>query len=272
MNPRALARGYFLIERSDSMSISYNKLLHAVMDIGEAMQNSGAEISRVEDSINRMCAAYGVRRVNSFTITGNIIVTLEVDDETVITQTRRTHQPTSDFTRLDKLNDLSRYICANLPEVEEIKARYEAIMAHKPLSRKLTYLGGVLTAGGFTAFFGGNTADVLAASVLALLVETLMLRPIRQRINPLFYLTISAFFTGLGGSALVRLGLGDHLDTILIGCIMLTIPGLAITNAIRDLLSGDTFSGLSRLCESLLLAAGIACGFSLAIYLMGRGI
>ena len=75
-----------------------------------------------------------------------------------------------------------------------------------------------------------------------------------------------------GGEPLVRLGLGDHLDTILIGCIMLTIPGLAITNAIRDLLSGDTFSGLSRLCESLLLAAGIACGFSLAIYLMGRGL
>ena len=254
------------------MSISYNQLLHAVLDIGEAMQNSGAEISRVEDSINRMCAAYGVRRVNSFTITGNIIVTLEVDDETVITQTRRTHQPSTDFTRLDKLNSLSRYICANLPEVPEIRKRYEAIMAQKPLSRRLTYLGGVLTAGSFTAFFGGNFPDVLAAAVLALLVETLMLLPIRTHLNPLFYLSISAFFTGLGGIALVRLGVGHHLDTILIGCIMLTIPGLAITNAIRDLLSGDTFSGLSRLCESLLLAAGIACGFSLAIYLMGRGI
>ena len=87
------------------MSISYNRLLHAVLDIGEAMQNSGAEISRVEDSINRMCAAYGVRRVNSFTITANIIVTLDIDDETVITQTRRIHQVSMDFERLDKLND-----------------------------------------------------------------------------------------------------------------------------------------------------------------------
>ena len=253
------------------MTISYNRLLHAVLDIGEAMQNSGAEISRVEDSINRMCAAYGVRRVNSFTITANIIVTLEVDDETVITQTRRIHQGSTDFTRLDKLNNLSRYICANLPDVEEIQRRYGEIMAQKPLSRPLTYLGGVLTAGAFTAFFGGDAADLAAAAVLSLLIETLMLLPIRRRINPLFYLTVTAFLTGIGGSTLVSLGLGHHRDLILIGCIMLTIPGLAITNAVRDLLSGDTFSGLSRLCESLLLAAGIACGFSLAIYLVGRG-
>ena len=252
------------------MSISYNRLLHAVLDIGEAMQNSGAEISRVEDSINRMCAAYGVQRVNSFTITANIIVTLEVNDETVITQTRRIHQVSTDFARLDKLNDLSRYICAELPPVAEIQRRFRAIMAEKPLSRGLTYLGGMLTAGGFAVFFGGSWEDMAVTALMSLLVETMMLLPIRRRINPLFYLALTAFFTGIGSSVVVRLGLGEHMDSILIGCIMLTIPGLAITNAVRDLLSGDTFSGLSRLCESLLLAAGIACGFSLAIYLMGR--
>ena len=58
------------------MALSYHRLLHAILDIGEAMQNSGAEISRVEDSINRMCMAYGVRRVNSFTITANMLVSL----------------------------------------------------------------------------------------------------------------------------------------------------------------------------------------------------
>ena len=106
------------------MALSYHRLLHAILDIGEAMQNSGAEISRVEDSINRMCMAYGVRRVNSFTITANMLVSLEVDDDTVITQTRRLHQVSTDMTRLDRLNDLSRYICAHKPPVEEIQRRY----------------------------------------------------------------------------------------------------------------------------------------------------
>ena len=109
------------------MALSYHRLLHAILDIGEAMQNSGAEISRVEDSINRMCMAYGVRRVNSFTITANMLVSLEVDDDTVITQTRRLHQVSTDMTRLDRLNDLSRYICAHKPPVEEIQQRYAEI-------------------------------------------------------------------------------------------------------------------------------------------------
>ena len=254
------------------MDISYAELLRAVLDIAEAMQNSGAEVSRVEDSINRMCAAYGVRRVNSFTITSNMVVTLELDDGGTVTQTRRLHPGTTDFSRLDRLNDLSRRVCAQKPLPAEIRRQYEAITAQPPPSRARTYLGGVLTAAGFTAFFGGNGWDAAAAGVLALLIESLMLLPVRKQLNPLFYLTAVAFLTGLGGIALVQLGLGRHLDTILIGCIMLTIPGLAITNAVRDLLSGDTFSGLSRLCESLLQAAGIACGFSLAIYLLGRGL
>lgn len=254
------------------MALSYHRLLHAILDIGEAMQNSGAEISRVEDSINRMCTAYGVRRVNVFTITANMVVSLEIDDETVITQTRRLRQSATDLTRLDELNDLSRYICARKPPVEEIQRRYQAIQNLPHLSRAMTYVGGVLTAGGFTVFFGGDLLDALVACIMALLAETMMMLPIRRQINPLFYLFGTAFCTGLGTLLVYSLGLGHHLDAILIGCIMLTIPGLAITNAVRDLLSGDTFSGLSRLCESLLQAGGIACGFALAIYLLGRGI
>ena len=254
------------------MALSYHRLLHAILDIGEAMQNSGAEISRVEDSINRMCMAYGVRRVNSFTITANMLVSLEVDDDTVITQTRRLHQVSTDMTRLDRLNDLSRYICAHKPPVEEIQRRYAEIQNLPRLSKLMTYVGGVLTAAGFTVFFGGNLWAALAASLLPLLGDPILLLPIRRQMNPLFYLFGTAFCTGLGALILYSMGLGNHLDAVLIGCIMLTIPGLAITNAVRDLLSGDTFSGLSRLCESLLQAGGIACGFALAIYLLGRGI
>lgn len=254
------------------MEGNYHPLLQAILDIGEDMQNSGAEISRVEDSVNRMCAGYGIRRVHVFTITSNIVVTLEIDSDTVITQTRRIHPGTTDFSRLDRLNDLSRYICAHAPPVAEIRARYAAIAAPRPLPKPLAYLAAVLSAAAFTVFFGGEGRDALCAGLLALLIEAAMLLPLRRDVNPILYLFCTSLLTGLGGIWLVRLRLGLHLDKILIGCIMLTIPGIAITNAIRDLLSGDTVSGLARLCESLLQAAGIAFGFYLAIYLMGRGV
>ena len=254
------------------MSIHYKQLLHAILDIGEEMLNSGAEISRVEDSICRMCNCYGVQRVNTFTITSNMIVTLEVDDDNVITQTRRIRPSTTDFTRLEQLNSLSRTICATRPTVEEIRARYQAIVSKPSMPRWFAYPGSVLTASSFAVFFGGNWLDGVAAALLALLIEFLMLRSVRRMTNPILYLFVVSFLTGCGGIALVHLGLGVHLDKILIGCIMLTIPGITITNAVRDFLAGDTVSGLLRLCESLLQAAGIACGFCLAIYLFGRGI
>lgn len=254
------------------MTSFYDRLLQAVLDIGEDMQNCGAEISRVEDSISRMCRSYDVLRVSVFTITSNITVTLEASDGAIVTQTRRIRQGTTDFTRLDRLNALSRYICAQRPDVEEIRRRYHEISAAPPLRRIFTYLGGALAAASFAVFFGGVAGDALAAGLVALLVETLMLLPIRKQSNPLFCLFLTAVLTGLGCILLVRIGVGVNLDKILIGCIMLTIPGLAITNAIRDLLSGDTFSGLSRLCESLLQAGSIAGGFCLVIYLLGRGL
>lgn len=82
----------------------------------------------------------------------------------------------------------------------------------------------------------------------------------------LFYLVCS-IVTGFLGCVLVRVGIGVHLDKILIGCIMLTIPGIPITYAMRDMLLGESITGLFRFVESLLIAASIAGGFLLATVL-----
>ena len=70
---------------------------------------------------------------------------------------------------------------------------------------------------------------------------------------------------------LVKLGLGDHVDKIMIGGIMLLIPGIAMTNSVRDMLIGDVMSGWFRLLNALLIAGAIACGFALSIILIGGG-
>ena len=59
------------------------------------------------------------------------------------------------------------------------------------------------------------------------------------------------------------------MDKIMIGDIMLLIPGMAVTNAVRDILVGDTISGIMRLIESLLWAVALACGYMAAIWLVG---
>ena len=68
------------------------------------------------------------------------------------------------------------------------------------------------------------------------------------------------------------IGIGDHVDKIMIGGIMLLIPGIAMTNSIRDMLIGDIVTGLLRFVNSVLIAGAIACGFALPLILMGGGV
>ena len=87
--------------------------------------------------------------------------------------------------------------------------------------------------------------------------------------NQLAKTFISSFAAGVLILLMIRLGLGNNADKIMIGSIMLLIPGIAMTNSVRDMLMGDIVTGMLRLTNSLLQAAAIACGFALSIMLMG---
>ena len=49
---------------------------------------------------------------------------------------------------------------------------------------------------------------------------------------------------------------------------MVFIPGVKLTNSIRDLLTGETITGLICLAESLLLSAVVAIGFAVSALLL----
>ena len=80
---------------------------------------------------------------------------------------------------------------------------------------------------------------------------------------------IASFLSGVSTLLLCRFGMQFHADKVLIGIIMLLIPGIMLTNSIRDILLGDIISGSLRLVEAILMAATLALGMMAAIWLMG---
>ena len=102
-------------------------LLTCALDIGEKMLISGAEISRVEDSVKRICNAYDVKRIDVFTITSSMVATLEDKDGNSITETRRITKHHTDLTKLHKLNDLSRKIVRRVPDIHYIRNQIDEI-------------------------------------------------------------------------------------------------------------------------------------------------
>ena len=251
--------------------MNYEKLLQGILDIGEEMLVAGAEVNRVEDSIMRMCEAYLCDRVNVFIITSNIQVTLQTPEGDIITQIRRVARNDANFDRVDYLNDLSRYICVNKPDVDELRKKFEQVMNRKDYPSWVNYLGSALIAGAFTVFFGGLIRDGIAAVIVGSFIIFANRLLVNQENNQLVRVFTVSFLSGLLSLLLVFVGIGQNSDKIMIGAIMLLIPGIAMTNAIRDMLVGDLGAGLLRLVNSVLIAGSIAAGFALAILVTGGG-
>jgi uncharacterized membrane protein YjjP (DUF1212 family) len=249
--------------------MNYHKLLQAILDIAEEMLACGAEVARVEDSIERMCSAYGCTRINAFIITSNIQVTFVSPDDEIITQIRRLVRNNVNLDRLDYLNDLSRYICSNRPSLEELTKKYDDVMNRRQPSPWFEYFGAMIVASSFALFFGGSVFDGVFAAIVGAVINFVKKRLSKYEKNDLALVFITSMVAGFVSLIPSILSIGVNTDTIMIGGIMLLIPGIALTNSIRDMLTGDIGSGLLRFADALLMALVIACGFALPLLFLG---
>ena len=225
------------------------QLVDASLDMGKALLLAGGEVTRVEDTITRILHAYGMHKVGVFTITSLIEVTARTPDGDEIVKARRIAGGyATNLDRVEQLNALSREICATCPPPQDIISRIEAIKYPKPEAAWISYIGAMLAAGSFTVFFGGRLADVPATIILACFINWMDRKGIYKKENQLLFYLVCSIVTGFLGCILVRVGIGVHLDKILIGCIMLTIPGIPITYAMRDMLLGESITGSVPVC------------------------
>ena len=248
------------------------QLLSCALDIGEQMLISGAEVGRVEAAIRFICTAYGCSRTDVFTITSSIVVSATWPDGSHGTQTRRITGTHTDLSRLHELNSLSREICTDKPSYAYVQTRLGEICAQKTYPLWLEALGSALIAFSFAVFFGGAMVDGAVAGVLGLgmCLLTWLLR--KAELNQIFINVVASFLLSLTSILLVRSGLGQDVNKIIIGNIMLLIPGIALTNSLRDMISGDIMTGMLRFLDAVLVAAAIAAGYILAAQLLGGGL
>ncbi len=259
--------GFGLAEELEKKTAYEQKIfLHTLLDVGEVMLANGAEIKRVEDTMERMGRAYGASRMNVFSIISFILVTMSLPDGQEVTQTRRILKPAgTDFEKLEELNRLSRRYCSHPMSIEELHGEVEKIKADNRHELVCSYLGSMLIAAGFAVFFGGSVWDGLVSAVFAVLICLLQRHLDAFCTNRLVFNVIASFLAGVGICLVTKYVPGLNQDKIIIGDIMLLIPGIALTNSIKDMLVGDTLSGVLRLIEALLWAGALACGFMAAI-------
>lgn len=246
-----------------------DQILTCAISIGEQLLISGAEISRVEDTIQRICRAYGMRESHIFSIASCIIVTLETSEGKWITQTRRILGYGTDMYRLDRLNNLSRTICATLPSYETVMEEYEKIIHSPEYSPLVQCAICAMIAAAFTVFFGGTLQDGFAALFVGVVLKVTLYALSAMRMKAIFSNIICSLISGLACIVVCYTGLGQHVDMIMIGNIMLLIPGVLLTNSFRDFISGDMITGLLHFSEAMITAVCVAVGFILSTVFLG---
>lgn len=245
------------------------KLFKCAMDIGEQMLISGAEVYRVEESVNRMCRSFGAKRVDVFIITSSIVVTVHTEEGETFTQTRRVTSTKFNIEKLHRLNALCREICQTKLTAEEIYEKLEAALKYKKFPLWLEFISCAVIAGAFTLFFGGSIAETAVSLFVGALVWLCQFLARKIIPNKTFNNFYSSAIATLLAFLSVRFGLIGSMDKVIIGNIMTLIPGIGLTNAIRDLFSGDSIAGLLRFIDALLNALAIATGYYLIAVLGG---
>lgn len=252
--------------RSDGTA---DNILRIALDIGEGLLKSGAEIRRVEITIEKICKAYGVAHVEVFTINCLIVGAVRMSDGSYSSQNRRITNIENHLLCLERYNALSRQICAETPDFDTVDKKIKEIKEKRVYPLSLTLIGYILAAGGFAVFFGGTVRDFISAALVGVVVAFLG-RIHTGYFNDVTKALLLAFVSGILSCLLVMVGIGENMSMIIIGTIMLLIPGLSLGNAMRDLLCGDTLSGTLKIVQACISAIIIALGYTMAILLLGK--
>ncbi len=250
-------------------TVDTDQMLSLAIHISAVMLESGAEIHRVEDTLTRICRAYGAQEVQAFSIPSLVAATITMPDGYHKTEVYRVKATSNRYDVLENLNALSRRICVNPIPLDELAKEVEKAKIPDRRPKLLLFFCSVAAAAGFTLFFGGDWRDALAALPVGALLGFLDLNK-PAKLHALAYTVLASVAAGLLSILTGYAGLACHIDKVMIGGIMLLIPGLSFGASIRELLCGDIIAGMLRMVQALLIAICIAAGFAVAIVLGGR--
>ena len=189
-------------------------LLNLAVEIGYRLQESGAEIYRVEEAVRRVFQAYGIKKGEVFSIPNTLIVSVIDNDDRPITRLRRIPIHGTDIDRMERVYAFCRKICQETPEPEEALDRLYALDQASPEhSLWLQLLGYFLGTGAFSLFWGGTLWDALAGGICGVAIGLCLIYMGRFHVNLFVKTVLAAFVSALLAAGLVHFGLGENRES-----------------------------------------------------------
>ncbi|WP_066026241.1 threonine/serine exporter family protein [Enterococcus mundtii] len=235
-------------------------LLNTCLLAGKIMTESNAEMYRVEDTMSRIASASGNYRLVSYVTQTGLFIGF---DRTSTIRMEQITNRTINLERVVKVNSSSRkYVAGNLSLDELYLALQEIEKDRRMFPVWLQIISAAIISGTIMILFGGEMGDLPITLLIGGFGYTIYLFSLKFFRIKFLAEFLSSLLIGVAAILSIRLGIGSSQDFIIIGCVMPLVPGVQITNAIRDLLAGHYVSGVSRGAEAMMTASMI--GFAIA--------
>lgn len=246
--------------------MDYKLVIRTAVLAGELMLLSGAETYRVEDTMNRILQTAGTQTAEALVFRTGILATIDDPDIEPVTMMHRVKASGTNLNRIMQVNAISRKYCAG--EMTLLEA-YEGLGSIQKKKYKIRHynLATIIIPAGFAPLFGGQMPEMLLSALAGALLALIITAAKKWKVNGLISDVVSSFVVVM---AVFLLGIkmtGVNIDVVIISAIMPLVPGVAITNAVRDIVQGDYMSGNARVLEAFLTAAGIAIGAGAGMWL-----
>lgn len=260
------------------------KVLELTTRIGEVLLKNGGEIFRVQETMQRIAKAYGVEGFHVYVLANSIFASIEEDgrqicqqlqvgnneekdsdDLVVASQIRYIPLSSIHLGRVAAVNNLSREIVAKKYTMEEARKKIEEIDKIPFTNNLLQIFVSGLGSGAFCYLLGGSLIDSLASFLSGILLWCFVLYLSKKGANKIMLNILSSALVTLTGILMFRYVFGENMDKIIIGSIIPLLPGVPLTNSIRDFLNGDYLSGTIRMIDAVLVACCIALGVGVVL-------
>lgn len=238
-----------------------NEILNVIKLISQAIIENGGETSRAEEVCERICNAYNVKNINAFAMPTGIIITIGENDKKTIM--KRIKRRSINFTNLEKANDISYKIVSgdiNLKTAEKMITQLIGEGESSNFQKILIILAGGISAGFFSLLMGGGIFDFAISFICGILIQIVSDLFKRNDLYQFLISMIGGMICAIFAVLAVIIFQKGNMDAIISGSIMLILPGLAMTSAIRDTMSGNLVAGTSKVGEALMVAIAVASG------------
>lgn len=269
-NPRGLGArgGETLEEKRQLMGGENNSILELSFQMGETLLRNGAEISRVQETMERVAQSYHAESFNVYVLTNGIFAVGKEQGKERSVELRHIISTNTHLGRICAVNQLSREIAEGKHTVEEAFQELQRIQEIPYAPLPLAILACGVGSACFSYLFGGDWLDAFTAFLCGLLLEPYLYWVGKHNLSKFLTNLSASALVALVGGVLFLLGLGHNMDKVIIGSIIRLVPGMALTTSIRDFFHGDYLSGAIRMLDAVLVGGCIAVGVGVVVRLL----